>query len=219
MNTPKHHLIMFYGVSPGAGKTTLSDWLRLELSERGMSVVWIEEHHVHNLEIFQEVVEVFTNGAEDYVTPLLNAAEALVQQHLGKTDIVLTDSLFPSYTWLFAEGVAKTTIAKFNQELAKVLVPLHPLILWLDGDISILLQRAVKQRGEEWLNGLIESLNSYRYSPVRPVVDSSSVESFFKELKILHSDMLAEWPHEVLRLAVTETSLEILQSEISQHLL
>lgn len=219
MNTSKHRLIMFYGVSPGAGKTTLSDWLRLELTNQGHKIVWIEEHHVHDLEMFKEVVEVFTHGAEDYVTPLLRAAETLVQHYRNKTDIVLTDSLFPSYTWLFSEGVPKATIAKFNQELAKVLAPLNPLIVWLNGDVSALLQRAIVQRGEEWLNGLIESINSYRYSPVRPVVDSSGVESFFKELKILHSDMLAEWPHDVLRLDVTETRLKLLQSKISQHLL
>ncbi len=218
MNTPKHRLIMFYGVSLGTGKTTLSDWLRLELTKQGMSVVWIEEHHVHELEIFKEVVEVFTHGANDYVTPLLNAAETLVEQYESKTDVVLTDSLFPSYTWLFAEGVTKATIAKFNQKLSKVLAPLNSLIIWLDGDVSILLQRAVKQRGEDWLNGLIKSINAYRYAPIRPVVDSSGVESFFKELKILHSNMLAQWPHAVLRLDVTETPLELLESKISRYL-
>jgi thymidylate kinase len=180
MNPLKHHLIMFYSVSPGAGKTTLSDWLRLELTEQNSHVVWIEEHHVHDLEMFKDVVEVFTHGANDYKTPLLKAAEALVQQYLGKPDIVLTDSLFPSYTWLFAEGIPKATIATFNQKLAKVLAPLNPLIIWLDGDVSIMLRRAVAQRGEDWLKGLVESLNAYRYSPVRPVLDITGVESFSK---------------------------------------
>jgi thymidylate kinase len=214
VNPIKHRLIMFYGVSPGAGKTTLSDWLRLELTKRGASVVWIEEHHVHDLEMFSEVVKVFTHGADDYETPLLKTAEMLVQQYLDKDDVVLTDALFPSYTWLFASGIPKTTISEFNQKLAEVLKPLNPLIIWLDGDVPALLERAVEQRGDDWLKGLIESINSYTYAPVRPVVDVVGVESFFKELKVLHFDMLTEWPHDVLKLNATETPLEILQTNI-----
>lgn len=217
-NPVKHRLIMFYGVSPGAGKTTLSDWLRLELSNQGADVVWIEEHHVNDLVMFAEVVKVFTHGADDYETPLLKAAEMLVQQYQNTGSVVLTDSLLPSYTWLFASGVPKGVVARINQKLAKVLAPLRPLIIWLNGDVSTLLQRAIKQRGEGWLKDLIEFMNSYTYAPVRPIVDVVGVESFFKELKILHSDMLVEWPHDVLKLDVTETPLEKLQTKIKQQL-
>ncbi len=209
---------MFYGVSPGAGKTTLSDWLRLELTEQGASVVWIEEHHVHDLEMFEEVVKVFTRGADDYETPLLKAAEKLAQQYLDKDNIVLTDSLFPSYTWLFSSGVSKTTISEFNQKLAAILKPLNPLIIWLDGDVPVLLRRAVEQRGDDWLKGLIESLNTYTYLPVRPVTDIDGVESFFKELQSLQADMLAEWPYEVLKLDVTDASPTSIQFVLEQYL-
>jgi thymidylate kinase len=209
---------MFYGVSPGAGKTTLSEWLRLELTNQGSSIVWIEEHHVNNLEIFAEIVKVFTRGAEDYETPLLKTAEMLVQQYVNKDDIILMDSLFPSYTWLFASGVPKTIISEINQKLADVLKPLDPLIVWLDGDVPVLLRRAVKQRGDEWLSDLIESINSYTYAPVRPVTDMNGVESFFRGVQILQSEMLSEWKYEVLKLDVTNTLLTMLQSEIKAYL-
>jgi thymidylate kinase len=209
---------MFYGVSPGAGKTTLSDWLRLELTNQGANVVWIEEQHVNDLEMFAEVIKVFTKGADDYKTPLLKAAEMLVQEYQHKDQIVLTDSLFPSYTWLFASGVPRMVISEINQKLADILKLLNPLIIWLNGDVSTLLQRAIKQRGEDWLKDLIESINSYTYAPVRPIVDIVEVESFFKELKVLHLDMLTEWPHDVLKLDVTETPLEILQTNIKGQL-
>jgi thymidylate kinase len=208
---------MFYGVSPGAGKTTLSDWLRLELTKRGENVFWIEEHHVNDLEIFAEVIKVFTQGADDYQTPLLKAAEMLVQQYMDRDEIILMDSLFPSYTWLFASGVSKTVISEINQKLASVLQPLSPLIVWLDGDVPVLLRRAVRQRGDEWLKNLIESVNSYSYAPVHPVVDIEGVEEFFKEVRILQSEMLSEWKHKVLKLNVTNTSLAVLQSELQSY--
>lgn len=196
----------------------LSDWLRLELIEQGENIVWIEEHHVNDLEIFTEVVKVFTQGADDYEMPLLKAAEMLVQQYVGKNDMILMDSLFPAYTWLFASGVPKAVISEISQKLADALKPLNPLIIWLDGDVSVLLERAVAQRGNEWLKGLIGSINSYAYVPVRPVVDIRGVEEFFKNVQTLQSDMLSEWKHKLLKLNVTNAASSMLQSEIKNNL-
>lgn len=218
MTKYQHRLIMFYGVSPGAGKTTLSSWLKNKLERKGVNTLWLEEHHVHKLDVFAEVVKVFTHGSDDYETPLLDAARTLVTEYANQPTIVITDSLFPSYTWLFTQGVEKSEIAAFSEKLAVVLAVLNPLIVWLDGDVRTLLQRAVTQRGEGWLEGLIDSLNSYVYVPVRPVTGIDEVVSFFEEIRILQTAMFAEWPHKVLRLDVTNTPVQTLQQQLEDYL-
>ena len=209
---------MFYGVSPGAGKTTLSEWLKNKLEHEGISTLWIEEHHVHKLDIFDEVVKVFTHGSNDYETPLLDAAQILVAQYTNQATIVITDSLFPSYTWLFTQDIQKAEISAFSRKLADVLAILGPLVVWLDGDVRTLIQRAITQRGEDWLEGLIDSLNSYLYVPVRPVIGIDEVVSFFEEIRILQTEIFTEWPHNVLRLDVTNTPIQILQQQLEYYL-
>jgi thymidylate kinase len=218
LNLQKHRLVMFYGVSPGAGKTTLSEWLKNKLEHEGINTLWIEEHHVHKLTVFAEVVKVFTRGSDDYETPLLDAAKALITEYASQPTIVITDSLFPSYTWLFTQGVQTPEISAFSKKLASVLAVLNPLIVWLDGDVRTLLQRAVTQRGEGWLQDLIESLNSYVCVPVRPVTGIDEVVSFFEEIQSLQTAMFAEWPHKVLRLDITNTPIQTLQQQLERYL-
>ena len=218
MKSIAHRLIMFYGVSPGAGKTTLSDWLRLELAQQNIPTLWIEEHDVSHLAIFKEVVQAFTHGTDDYVQPILQAAAALVQQQTDKPELVITDSSFPCYTWLFSAGVSTEAIADFSQQLAAILAPLNPLVIWLDGDVATLLQRAVAQRGTEWVDDMIGMLNAYNYVPIRPVVGIEEITAFFQAVRRLQTELFSAGSYQLLKLDVTNTPLEVLQAQIMQYL-
>jgi thymidylate kinase len=209
---------MFYGVCPGAGKTTLSAWLNQRLVDNGCDVIWIEEHDVLHLEVFGEVVRAFTEGTSDYVTPLLRAAQKLVALHANDQSIIITDSIFPSITWLFAAGLGRHEIQSFSDQIADNLSALNPLVIFLNGDVRELLKRAIQQRGDEWLKGLVTTINSYNYAPIRPVVGMEEIAVFFEALQQLQIGILSAWKHSVLRLEVTTSSLRDLQLQIIGYL-
>jgi thymidylate kinase len=174
-----HHLILFYGSSSGAGKTTLSDWLQHHLQQQAIPVEWIEEDHVLRLDIFSAVVQAFEHRQGDPIATVLDAARQLVERYQLSDKIVIMDSIFPSYTWLYAAGVSLSQAAQFNQQLAGMLAPLKPLVVFLDGDGAVLLQRAIAQRGEGWLTENAEAMDTYRHVPVRPVRGFDEVAAFF----------------------------------------
>ncbi len=133
-----HHLILFYGSSSGAGKTTPSDWLQRHLEQQAIPVEWIEEDEVQHLDIFSPVVQAFEHGQGDPIVTSLDAARQLVERYQLSDKIVIMDSIFPSYTWLYAAGVSLSQAAQFNQQLAGILAPLKPVIWQIMNHIQLL---------------------------------------------------------------------------------
>jgi hypothetical protein len=131
-----------------------------------------------------------------------------VQECLSANLVTITDSLFPCYIWLFAAGYSRTRVADFSQQLAQLLHPLQPLIIYLNSDVALGLNRAVAQRGRRWLDDLMATMQSYTYCQTHPVQDSGDVVAFFKATSQLSSELLADWPHPILKLDTTTTPLD-----------
>lgn len=213
----QHQLIILAGASPGAGKSTLSELLFDQFMHHQIPTHWIYEDDILHAETFHPVVQVFQQGQGDAIAAILAATAQFVQESLQADLITITDSIFPCYTWLVAAGYSPMQIAEFSQQLAYLLSPLQPLIIYLNSDVAHCLNRAVAQRGREWLEELMAGMQNYTYSQTHPIQDSDDVVAFFKTTSQLHRDLLAEWPHPVLILDTTTMPLDQLATLLLDH--
>ncbi|HEX9438722.1 MAG TPA: hypothetical protein VF909_03525 [Roseiflexaceae bacterium] len=213
----RHKLIMLTGSGPGAGKSTLSEFLFDQFTRHGIPTRWIYEEDILHLEAFTPVIQAFQHGQGDAIEALLAATRRFVDDNLSTNIVVVTDSIFPSYTWLFAAGYPRARIADFSTQLARLLDPLQPLTICLNSDVATSLQRAVAQRGTIWLDDLIATMQTYTYCQTHPICDMDDVIAFFEAETQLSVELFAEWPHATLVLDTTTTPLDQLRTVLLQH--
>src|SRR5262245_36422801 len=159
----QHKLIMLAGSGPGAGKSTLSEFLFDQFTRCAIPTCWIYEEDILHLDAFAPVVKAFQQGEGDAIEAVLAATRRFVQDAIHADVVVVTDSIFPAYTWLFAAGYPQARIADFSTQLAQLLAPLQPLTIYLNSDVPTSLKRAVAQRGEQWLDDLITTMQTHTY--------------------------------------------------------
>ena len=213
----QHKLIMLMGAAPGAGKSTLSEFLFDQFTRHAIPTRWIYEEDILHLDVFTPVVQAFRHGQGDAIEALLAAARRFVQETVQADAVIVTDSIFPAYTWLFAAGYPRATIADFSAQLAQLLDPLQPLTIYLDSDVATSLTRAVAQRGTPWLDGLITTMQTYTYCHTHPVRDVDDVIAFFEKVRELSIELLAGWPHATLVLDNTSTSFHETKTVLLQQ--
>jgi thymidylate kinase len=213
----QHKLIMLAGSGPGAGKSTLSEFLFDQFTRCAIPTRWIYEEDILHLDAFEPVVKAFQHGQGDAIEALLAATRRFVQDSMRSNVVVVTDSIFPAYAWLFAAGYPKAQIADFSAQLAQLLAPLQPLTIYLNSDVATSLKRAVAQRGTPWLDDLIAAMQTYTYCQTHPVRDMTDVIAFFDSVTRLSIELLADWPHATLVLDTTAAPLDRITTMLLQH--
>lgn len=213
----EHNLIIFCGSSPGAGKSTLSSFLYEQLLLRDTPVKWIYENDILYLNEFQEFIKDVQSGNPELIHSLLDASKNFVDRYRDGTSILITDSIFPCFNWLIATGYyTHEQIVGFGQQLENVLHPLNPLIIYLDVDQELSLNRAVKQRGQKWLDDTIVSMNGYNQG--KPLKSLDDVVTYFRMAGDLSLMWLKDWDSEILLLDSTHTDIAELQTIILDKL-
>jgi hypothetical protein len=214
----RHKLIMLAGSAPGAGKSTLSEFLFDQFTRCSIPTHWIYEEDILHLEAFAPAVQAFQHGHGDAIEALLATTTRFVRDCMRSNMVVVTDSIFPAYTWLFAAGYPQARIADFSAQLAELLAPLQPLSIYLNSDVAASLKRAAAQRGEPWLDDLIAAMQTYTYCQTHQVRDMDDVIVFFESVTRLSIELLADWPHATLVLDTTATPLDQIKAVLLQHL-
>lgn len=215
-----HKLIIFAGSSPGVGKSTLSSFLYKQLQLAGIKSRWFYEEDVTDESIFPGVVEAVTKIAPDVLDVLLRAAHTLVEECLKSEQIFITDSLLPFYNWLLHSNLEQAKIAAFSRELEKVLEPVNPLVVYLDADMAAAFQRALENRGVNYLNNAFNYLTNSAYYRARNIkVDNLSiVVDYFERQNELNLALLAEWRCAKLIFNTTTTDLAELKRRLLEEL-
>ena len=107
-------------------------------------------------------------------------------------------------TWLYAAGRAEAQIGEFLKDLSVKLAPLNPVLVWLDGDVATLLERAVAERGQQWLKEIIADVDTYGNVPSRPVKGFEEVVGFFNGIRGVQARLLSDGVFELWRLDVAD---------------
>lgn len=204
----RHQAIIFYGSSPGTGKSTLSSFLYEQLSLHNIPVLWIYEDDVLRIPYFVDFVADILSGNPRMMETLRQATRDYVQACQSTHAVGTTDSIYPCVNWLIATALySNQEIADFGAELEQLLAPLHPLVIYLDADPKVALQRAIDQRGEAWFTGLVEALNSYAVNRQHPLRTIEEVADYFRTQAMLSLDVLQQWAFPLLIMDAMQTPL------------
>jgi thymidylate kinase len=144
--------VMIDGVGPGIGKSTLAENLAAELTTRGIPVDLIPEDALFTRPEFTEAATGFRTS--QYLveqTALPAAYSALVERSRATGAWVVFDwsaaSMAEDLPW--AEDI--NALTDHLRHVHEVVADLDPIVLLLDGDRDAALDRAVAQRGQDWL--------------------------------------------------------------------
>ena len=117
---------------------------------------------------FATVATQFRATGEVVLDALLDASARFVTS-ARNYDLVVTDTLFPFVPSLLAWGHDETTIRSFLSQLHTLLRPLHPIVVYLDGEPAEALSRAASRSGDAWLRVCLAKASTYKTVP--PIQD------------------------------------------------
>lgn len=159
-------LISVWGVSPGVGKSTLSARLCAQLADAGLRVDHFREEEILTRPQFAAVAEEFQATGTVALDTLLTATAQFVRTILTRADdVVVADALVPFVPTLLAMGHSDQAIGAFIADLAEILAPVGPVLVYLDGNAETGLARAASRDGRQWLEGYISKLAHYQVNP------------------------------------------------------
>jgi hypothetical protein len=156
-------LIAVFGASPGIGKSTLSRRIATD-APAGARVDRFDEENILSRPEFESVAAQFQATGVVSLDVVLDASARFVASPLTY-DIVVTDTLFPFVPSLLAWGHDEGTIQSFLAQLHTILQPLHPVVVYLDGEPADALPRAASRSGEPWLHAFLAKVSTYKTEP------------------------------------------------------
>jgi hypothetical protein len=140
----------------------------------GLVVDHFREEEVLTRPQFAAVAAEFATDGRVAVGTLLAATELFVADVLaGGADVVVADALVPYVPTLLAMGLGDDEVDAFAAELAELLAPLRPVMVYLDGDPSVALRRAEAREGDGWLAAYVAKLAGYGVRPAVRDVESA----------------------------------------------
>lgn len=140
---------MITGSGPGAGKTTLATRLQAEFEARHHAVRLWPEKALFEWEILADLADRFRRGDYPSAADLLH----VLTQVLGSASSIWIQD----WAWIdLAEDLPWAAndlgaLDEFSHRAFSTTAHLRPLVLYLNTDIAIALNRAVAQRGQRWL--------------------------------------------------------------------
>ena len=206
----KTKLIIFYGPGSGSGKSTLSRLIHDLLQQRGVRSKYIAESDVLHLDDFAPYVEEVKQNNPGNVKVLLSSCERFIDACDQSDQVYVVDSILPCTDWFVTAQCTKEQVRRFNTQLNRLMAKLNPIQIFLTGDTETFLERAIKDRGENWARRLTqERCNS---DDIRDLI------TYFNEMGEVASELLAEWPFKQIVLDTTKHNLPTCAEEILRHL-
>ena len=195
------------GAAPGVGKSTLCAGLAAALPD--LRVDHFREEEILTRPAFATVAAEFRTGSPVRLDTLLSATAAFVAGS-ADVDVVIADALFPYLPSLRAWGYPTRVIETFLAALSAVV---SPVVLYLDGDPAVTLERAVAREGPDWADWFVTKLAAY---PDSGVHDLPTAAAYLTSERDLTLRLLAGWDLHVLSVgppdAVLATALAALGS-------
>ena len=206
----KTKLIIFYGPGSGSGKSTLSCLIHDVFQQRGVRSKYITESDVLHLDDFAPYVEEVKQNNPGNVKVLLSSCERFIDACDQSDQVYVVDSILPCTDWFVTAQCTKEQVRRFNTQLNQLMAKLNPIQIFLTDDTETFLERAIKDRGENWARRLTqERCNS---DDIRDLI------TYFNEMGEVASELLAEWPFKQIVLDTTKHNLPTCAEEILRHL-
>ena len=206
----KTKFILFYGPGSGSGKSTLSCLIHDVFQQKGVRSKYIAESDVLHLDDFAPYVEEVKQNNPGNVKVLLSSCERFIDACAQSNQVYIVDSILPCTDWLVTAQCTRQQVRRFNTQLNRLMAKLNPIQIFLTGDTETFLERAIKDRGENWARRLTqERCNS---DDIRDLI------TYFNEMGEVAFELLAEWPFRKIAIDTTKHDLPTCTKEILRHL-
>ena len=176
------NLILVEGM-PGTGKSTVSQFIHLQLRAVGRrSCWWHEERHSHPLQLFYQPQRHAT--AADYVEEAASLWQRFVDESRGQHEVIVLDgSLFQNHVRsMLIHDCARQTMLALVVKVAGLLRPLNPVLVYLRPlDVETNFRNVVDARGRRMLDLWIEAHNHYPYTRRTKLNGYPGFIAFWKE--------------------------------------
>lgn len=197
-------LLLFEG-APGAGKSSLSQYVAQQLQARGQAVRWVEEHDLLDSWFAPFASALDADEAAGYVPALLGCWDHLAEQIAAGGETYVIDGAFfhCAGKMLLANHLPRARIEACYRELAALLAPLAPLVVHLTGDDERILRGELADRGAPWAAAVAADVAAYPYQRARGRTGVEGMVRFFVESQQVLRELLEAWPQRVLSIDTT----------------
>lgn len=194
--------IFVYGAGSGLGKSTLAGALVQRFESQAHAVSLFPEECTLELPAFQAYVQQVQAGNSCDTTTLLECCTKFVADLIrSDADIIVLDSLLPCWDWLYSAGADDAVVFMFTDAMNELLREVRPALVLVEGNLDRALDRAVEDRGINWLLDLAEHRSGRR--------DRESLSKYFRNLRLGTNRSIPYWKHEIIRVDVVANDLEL----------
>lgn len=207
--------LLFFEGPPGAGKSSLSQFIAQQLKLAGVPVTWLEEHTLNDT-IFAPFLEALAEPATDAIPALLTCWRHLLAEVQATTAIYVLDGAFFHSTLklLFAYNYVDHQIADYLATLYDLLAPLHPPLIHLTGDVAAIMRAIIAERGERWAALVAAGIATYPCLQGQALAEPERLIRFFVDSQQQLATVAAHYPFAYYRLDTTTRQWPRLQQEL-----
>ncbi len=200
------HLILIEG-NPFTGKSTLSEFVALQLGLNGYPAQWVPEG-VMLQQYFRHVLAVLENTQPISTESSWTDWNAFVEEVTASPSIFVVDSAL-SYAAVFPLMAANRPHEEIRAELrriANVCGPLHPRVIHLTGDTARITHASIAERGEGWQEHMVGQSDAAPYQQARGRSGVDGAISFLQETQDLMRVILKDggWRPHTLDVTATD---------------
>jgi hypothetical protein len=196
-----HRLVIVEGIM-GSGKSTTMRFIAKHLQEAGRPAVYIHErtdpHPVRATDELEHWFEPWRDTApEDLADRALARWTAFVEHTQSNAEIpVLDGQLFHGdLTHLLLMEADASLVFEYVQNLAKVIAPLNPLVIYLwQQDVEEAVRTVCEERGPEWINYQVNWKLAAPYCMRKGFVGLDGLISLYRDYRRLTGDLFQQLP-------------------------
>ncbi len=178
-------LILIEGL-PGAGKSTTTGYLRTQLQQNGFDCQqFLEDDDPHPIDCLNFKIK----GLTEKIIPLW-------RNFVDRAEHEATITIIESRLWqntamfMYMSGCDAGEIIEFSRQIWQVLIPLSPVLFYLDqDDIRSAMQRLYTLRREAWM----EATPDYPWFRSRGWDGLEGWVRFFEEWRAVEENLYRDW--------------------------
>lgn len=207
--------LLFFEGPPGAGKSSLSQFVAQQLQLASVPVTWLEEHTLNDT-IFAPFLEALAEPATEAIPVLLTCWQRFLAEVQATTAIYVLDGAFFHSTLklLFAYNYVDRQIADYLATLYELLAPLHPPLIHLTGDVAAIMRTIIAERGERWATLVAAGVVTYPCRQGQSMAAPEQLIGFFVDSQRQLATVAAHYPFAYYRLDTTARQWPQYQQEL-----
>jgi len=207
--------LIFFEGPPGAGKSSLSQFVTRQIVAAGMRVEWIEEHPLNDT-VFADFLGALDAGASVSIPILMGCWQRLLDSLNATDSIYCLDGAFFHSTLklLLAWQVDAGQVNAYLEQLYALLTPLQPPLIHLTGDVPQIMRSVIAERGQDWAEHIARDIAEYPCQRARGLTGLDGMLDFFVNGQRQTETIAAQYPFARRQIDTTGRAWEQYQQDI-----